>query len=427
MFGYSSQKIINRDTSTLYVNKDDYQKFGLESYPFLARGEIYSTEVHYKKKDGSTFYSSVIGKALDPHELSQGAIWMLTDITERKEVEERFKQLAGLHQTILDTVTAAILYLKGRTIQWVNNSCAKMFGYHTEELIGKDTSMFYNKYEDYLMVGEKAYAQLVRGEGFSVELPAIKKDGTLFWGIFGGRAVNPEDPSEGSIWTIQEITERKRAEEIIRKSLKEKEILLKELYHRTKNNMQVICSLLELKSLTMDDPRINEISSDVRTKIQTMALVHQKLYESQDLVNINLRDFVHSLVELILKSHALPPEKVTVHQSVEGIPISIDIAMPMGIVLNELITNSIKHAFPGDSTGEIHINIRSKDNDIQLKYGDNGTGLPGGFELETSSSLGLHLIQNISEKQLGGEISFLKKKGFACIINIKTDLYAKRV
>ena len=99
----------------------------------------------------------------------------------------------------------------------------------------------------------------------------------------------------------------------------------------------------------------------------------------------------------------------------------------MGIVLNELITNSIKHAFPGDSTGEIHINIRSKDNDIQLKYGDNGTGLPGGFELETSSSLGLHLIQNISEKQLGGEISFLKKKGFACIINIKTDLYAKRV
>jgi PAS domain S-box-containing protein len=248
------------------------------------------------------------------------------------------------------------------------------------------------------------------------------RDGTVHTMIIGASTI-----CDSMLVSLIDITERKEAEESIRRSLAEKEVLLKELYHRTKNNMQVISSLLKLKSDSAQDPKLHHITTDIRTKIQTMALVHQKLYESQDLVNINLPDFINSLSALVIKSQNPAPEKITLTRSVDDISISIDTAMPLGMVLNELISNSLRHGFPGDRNGEIWIDMHSGGGDIILEYRDNGIGLPGGLDLSADASLGMQIITTIAESQLGGEIRFSNENGFRCTLNIKTDRYGNRI
>jgi len=223
------------------------------------------------------------------------------------------------------------------------------------------------------------------------------------------------------------LIERKEAEDSLRNSLAEKDVILKELYHRTKNNMQVICSMLNLKAAEVNDPAVLDLYTDIQKKIQTMALVHQKLYDSKDLSNLNLREYVAGIIDLFLQNNELFPGLVTIHQSVEAIQISVDTAMPLGLLLNELITNSIKHAFPGKRAGEIWIDMHLKNEVITLVYRDNGVGLPAGFDPDNTSTLGMNIIKNLSKMQLGGGVEYIMGDGFGCRIAVQTKLYQKRI
>lgn len=147
-----------------------------------------------------------------------GVLGIGRDITERKKSEENFKQLVDLHQTILDTVTVGLIFIKDRKTQWTNRAITKMFGYEYSELLGKNASIYYGKEEMYKKVGVEGYAQIAKGETYSIELQGKKKDGTLFWCHLTSKAINPQNLSEGSIWVAQDITERKIAEEKLRES-----------------------------------------------------------------------------------------------------------------------------------------------------------------------------------------------------------------
>lgn len=427
LFGYSEEELIGQHSSIIYPSEADYIRVGLAAYEGIRNGGVYKEEVRFRKKDGTLFWAILTGKGVNPERPQEGSIWISQDITDLKNAEEKLKQLADLHQTVLDTVSVGILYVKERRVQWTNNNFAKMFGYTNEEIIGKDTSVLYYNIDVYNKIGDEAYGRIATSESYSIEMEALKKDGARFWCNLIGKAINPADMSEGSIWMAQDITERKMAEEALRNSLQEKELLLKELYHRTKNNMQVICSLLSLQSGNVQDRGVHDFYTGIETKIQTMALVHQMLYESQDLSNINLRDFVDSLSRLILRSYNLTADKLAIRQFVDDVPLSIDTAMPLGLVLNELISNSIKHAFPGNRSGEIVITMSSAGNEIKIEYRDNGSGLPEGFDPAQSPTLGMDIIRNISERQLNGDIRFFSDNGFGCIIRIKTDLYRRRI
>ncbi len=231
----------------------------------------------------------------------------------------------------------------------------------------------------------------------------------------------------GAVETLADITEQKRAEESLRDSLAEKDIILKELYHRTKNNMQVICGMLNLKAADLKDEAAQGIYQDIQSKIQTMALVHQKLYDSKDLSNINLSEYVASVIDLLLRNNELQPGRVTVCHDVDAIPVSIDTAMPLGLVLNELVCNSIKHAFPDGRRGEIDVAMHSVSEGINFEYRDNGIGIPRDFDPSAVETLGLKIIMNLAKMQLGGDIQFMHDNGFGCIISIRTKLYRKRI
>ena len=225
-----------------------------------------------------------------------------------------------------------------------------------------------------------------------------------------------------------EIVERRRVEEKLNSSLKEKEVLLRELYHRTKNNMEVIRSMLVLQSANTRNKLANNVFKEIETKIQTMALVHQKLYQSQDLSKINLHDYFEELSNLLVESYNVSSNKISVILNIDNIFVLIDTAIPIGLVLNELMSNSLKHAFPEEMKGEISIRLfRTDQGDIELHFSDNGVGVPEGFSFSTQETLGLKTMFALVEHQLQGEIHFEVQNGIKSFIRFSDTLYTERV
>ena len=227
---------------------------------------------------------------------------------------------------------------------------------------------------------------------------------------------------------FEDITESKIAEKTIRASLKEKEVLLRELYHRTKNNMQVISSLIGLKSASIKDDQMINILHDMKNRIQTIALVHQKLYQSQNLSRVDLKEYITDLVSLLVSSYVDVQDKITFTLNLENINVLIDTAVPCGLIINELISNSFKHAFPGDRKGNICVQLKKLEEDtIELVISDNGIGIPDGFNLLDKNTLGIQVFYNIATEQLMGDVKIESNNGLIFTIHFKDISYEERV
>jgi two-component sensor histidine kinase len=202
----------------------------------------------------------------------------------------------------------------------------------------------------------------------------------------------------------REIAERKAIEAQITASLAEKDVLLKEIHHRVKNNLQVISSLLYLQSRQIRDPANAEMFKESRHRVRSMALVHERLYQAPDLARVDFAEYVRSLISYLYQSYSVALDRVQVDVKVEPVDLGIDIAIPCGLILNELVTNALKHAFPPDSEGRIDVAFHHCDPDtFQLIVGDSGVGLPAGQEVWRDGSLGLQLVRTLVE-QLGGSL-----------------------
>ena len=229
-------------------------------------------------------------------------------------------------------------------------------------------------------------------------------DGSLHW--MATRAVIEQDV-EGQPWRmvgiVMDITERKEAEEIIRASLAEKEILLKEIHHRVKNNLQVISSLISLQADALTDERILEELDDVRDRVRSMALVHEKLYQTSDLSKLNFAEYAASLAQAIWRSHSALARNVRLNLAVEPVSLSIETVIPCGLILNELLGNALKHAFPDNSGGEVEVGVKidPATKVVCLRVRDNGVGLPAGLDWSQLKSLGLRLVKILASQVLG--------------------------
>ncbi len=205
---------------------------------------------------------------------------------------------------------------------------------------------------------------------------------------------------------VQDITERKQAEEQIKGALAEKEVMLREIHHRVKNNLQVISSLVSLQSDTVTDAQVREVLGDVRDRVRAMALVHEKLYQTGDLARLNFADYAASLLQYLWRSHGAFAEKVRLQLAVSSVALPIEAAVPCGLILNELVGNALKHAFPDGGGGEVRVVLELDPADavVSLRVGDNGCGLPPGQDWRQSSSLGLRLVQMLVS-QLRGTVT----------------------
>jgi len=209
----------------------------------------------------------------------------------------------------------------------------------------------------------------------------------------------------------QEVNERKRAEEQIKISLKEKEVLLKEIHHRVKNNLQIISSLLYLQSKNIKDQEALGIFRDSQNRVKSMALIHEKLYRSEDLARIDFAEYVRSLTNSLFGSYGVNSDAIKLKVNVDDFSLGLDTAIPCGLVINELVSNSFKYAFPDGRGGEIRIDLHT-DNDgrLALIVSDNGVGLPEGLDFRNTGSLGLQLV-NTLVNQLDGTVELDRSGG----------------
>ncbi|MBF0519219.1 MAG: response regulator [Nitrospirae bacterium] len=241
--------------------------------------------------------------------------------------------------------------------------------------------------------------------------------------IFGS-----EGEFKGSIHIFKDITQRKLYEEKMKASLQEKILLLREIHHRVKNNMEIISSLIELQIEDSSDKQLIDVYNEMKNRIRSMSLIHKMLYQSENLSEVNFNDYTKSLVVDLINSYCVDPSMIKIDVNIDDVLINMDTAMPCCLIINELVTNSLKHAFTETKTGALEISMQSLgEKTYELVVRDNGKGIPEGFDISQSSSLGLKLIRTLAEYQLGGKIEMNTSAGTEFKLRFKELQYKKRV
>jgi PAS domain S-box-containing protein len=335
-----------------------------------------------------------------------------TDITERKKAEKALKASEESLRRTFDQspIGAAIVSLDYQFLR-VNNELCRITGYSEEELLSL-TFEDITFHED--LEHDIEQAELLKSgeiDQYQMDKRYIRKDGEVVWVRISVRMV--KDVSGNPLYflpMIEDINERKRMEDEIKASLKEKETLLREIHHRVKNNMQIINSLLSLQEGYIKDKESIELFRDTQNRVRSMAMVHEKLYQSKNLARINFAEYIYSLISEILSSYKVNPDIIKIKKDVENLFFGIDAAIPLALITNELIINSLKHAFPNGRKGEISISIQSYNGKIILVISDNGAGIPLNIDFKNTDTLGLQLVNNLTE-QLDGEIELERNNG----------------
>ena len=356
----------------------------------------------------------------DCNELA-GIVVVARDITKRKKAEEALKSSEELYRTLVMTSPEAVTVtdLEGR-ITHVSDRTLMVHGVEsTEEIIGKSAFEFIAP-EDREKALNNLQITLKEGAVKNVEYVMLKGDGSRFIGELNAALVkDSEGNPKAFIATVRDITSRKKAEEQIRTSLREKEVLLKEIHHRVRNNMQVISSLLSLQSSHINDGTVMNVFRDIQNRIKSMALVHNQLYQSEDFSEVGFNQYIETLVSALVQSYKRDHEPIAVNIDAENISLGIDTAIPCGLVISELVSNALKHTFP-DGKGRIDIKFhRTDENEIELIVKDNGMSSPDGGDFRNTESLELELATILVEDQLSGNISMEKGEGTEFLIKFR--------
>ena len=348
-----------------------------------------------------------------------------------KEVESRKIAESLAHENEIyyraifeNTGTAIIIIDQDMTISRVNSEVERLTGYSKAEIEGR------KKWTDFAIEDEldriKGYYDLrydpdkrprdyeTRGRG---------KEGNIKDLLV--TVVNIPG-TQKQLASLIDITQRKNAENQIKSSLNEKKILLQEIHHRVKNNMQIISSLLNLQTRYVNDEEAVNILKESQNRVKSMAMIHEKLYQSKDLSHINFDDYIQSLVSNLFYSYNKEKTDIKPIFKVDNLSLNIDTAVPCGLIISELVSNSLKYAFPPETEGEILISLKLMDDKYELIIRDNGMGMPVDIDFNKLETLGLLLVNTLTE-QLDGEITIIRDKGTEFIIRFEEQKYKNRI
>lgn len=352
-------------------------------------------------------------------------IVVLRDITERKEAETLLYESEEKFRTIFEHANDEIVYLNNHgTVIDINKKSEEIFGYNRDEIIGKNfvelgflgtenISTLVNLFRDVVTRGSPLPKDLV-------ELELNHKNGSKVHVEVSTKLIERNGNVEGILSIVRDVTERKQAEEKIKASLREKEILLQEIHHRVKNNLQVVSSLLSLQSTYIKDDQYKSMLKESQNRIKAMGLIHEKLYRSEILASIDFKAYIKMLVDELIRSYGVDTHQITVMIEVEDVFLDVDTAIPCGLIINELVSNSLKHAFPDGRKGEITLSLHSHNGNVILIVNDDGVGIPDSVDLTTTETLGLRLVSILVEGQLEGEITLTKREGTAFRITFRS-------
>ena len=293
--------------------------------------------------------------------------------------------------------------------------------------LGKEAIVFFNA-EDQIRLNKAIQRALEHNEPYNMEFQITTGKGNKKWVQAICKPITVDGKTVKLTGTFQEITERKQAEDQIKASLKEKEALLSEIHHRVKNNMQVIVSLLKLQADKIEDKKYGDMLQESQNRILSMALVHKQLYQSKDFANIDFGEYVKSFVNTLFVSYEIDTNKVKLNVETKDVSFDLENAIPCGLIINELVSNSLKHAFPNQEEGNISIALQSvNEYDLELTVSDDGVGIPEDLDIEQTDTMGLHLVKVIAEQQLEGKMELNRTKGTQFHFLLKRAKYKPRI
>ena len=368
----------------------------LIEYPLLIQGEVRHFEARLAP--------------LDAHQV----LTIVRDVTERKQAEEE-RFIRKIAEAVPHTMY--VYDLDEERYVYINHQARQNFGYAPEEIMQMGSAFFAN----HLHPDDLArFPQLVArwdgardGQIFETEYQLRHSSGEWHW--FAGRDTvffrKPDGRVRQIIGTAHDITDYKRAQQQILTALKEKEALLKEVHHRVKNNLQIISSLLNLQAAQIKDSAVLQIFIETKNRVRSMALLHETLYSTENLARIDFARYVGSLCAHLFRSYGVDTQRISLQTAIAGVSLDLDQAIPCGLIINELVSNAVKYAFPDHHAGTIWVALQPQTNQqYQLCVRDNGVGLPVDLDLTRTDSLGLRLVHDLT-LQLNGTLTITRTEG----------------
>ncbi len=407
--GYTVDELLD-DFPSLNLMHPDYRQGAYERRMKRFAGELLDepNEIKKIKKNGEIIDVETYG-TIESFQGKPARFGFTLDITERKLANEALRESEERYRSLASTVDLLLLVDRNSQYLFANENYLAYYRPKRDSVIGR-------KYAD--LHGEEA--SII----FADAVKCVFETGNAYQDEWHGtmsrrywlRTFSPVKNAAGNITAVlvaaKDIHDRKLAEEKVRVSLKEKELLLREVHHRVKNNMQVISSLLNLQASSKGTPEMMEMFHKSQRRIQSMALVHAQLYESKDFARINLAGYARALSQELMQSYALHPASIDLLIQADDVYTDINKAIPCGLILNELISNALKHAFAAEESGQLRIMVGETENrEIEIVVRDNGLGLPDDFASRQPRGIGLYLVNGLVKNQLGGQMEVIQDHG----------------
>lgn len=423
--GFPRDELISTDFPDYFTEPDKakkgYQKVFKEGlvrdYPLeIQHQNGHVTPVLYN----ASLYRDKSGNAV-------GVFAAARDITYRLKIENALKESEIKYKSLFESKPDYTILsgLDGITLD-VNVAAEKVIGFSKEELIGKHFSELKFFPEDEIILHGEKFSNLLKEKNVApYESRIFDLNSNLRWVITSLTLILEDNTPKYILIINSDITERKKNENQIIKSLEEKEVLLREIHHRVKNNMQIISSLLNLQIQYVENSEVENILKESQGRVKSMVMVHEKLYQSPHFNNINFKEYLKKLVSDIFYSYGIKTGTIKYVLNIENINIAVETAIPLGLIINELVTNSLKYAFP-KCEGTIKIELKQSKEVLKLIVADNGIGLPKKINIYNTSTLGLQLVNNLVN-QIDGQIELDRNNGTSFKITFKESIYKDRL
>lgn len=308
-------------------------------------------------------------------------------------------------------------------ITYCNEAFTNITGYAPDEVLGKNCRFL--QYTDRDQEGiRRIHDAIEKGNPCQAVIKNYDRNGKLFWNRLSISPIkNNQNELTHYIGLVEDISEFIRDKEKLDQSLLEKETLLKEIHHRVKNNLAILSGMMDLQSEYVDSTEIRKILKESKNRIKSMAIIHEKLYQSPSLSDIDFKDYLIDLLISIRETFDDHIKHINIDIDTPPVKMSINQAIPTALILNELVTNSFEHAFPSLNEGKVTVRITDQNGIVKLEIHDNGIGIPESVDMETPKSLGLLLVKALT-KQLGGDIRFENDNGTHITLQFKLEKYS---